>query len=88
MLFQLIFVHQYNQIIFLKNLDVKFENEYNRAIDDFVEQHTETPEPYNPDEMKQIAQKLQTMFGDRMREEEELIDDLPSIQIDISKTIH
>ena len=81
------YTFQRNQIIFLKNLDARFEDEYNRAIDDFVETNSETPEPYNPQEMQQIAEKLQTMFGERLREQEE-IDDLPVITVDISKTIH
>jgi hypothetical protein len=74
-----------NQIIFLKDLDAKYEDEYNRAIDDFVGSHS--PAPYNPEEMKELAEKLQTMFKDRIQTEEE-IDDLPLIHIDISKTIH
>lgn len=81
------YTFQRNQIIFLKNLDARFEDEYNKAIDDFVDQNAEGQAPYNPQEMQQLAEKLQTMFGDKLREEEEA-DDLPTILVDISKTIH
>jgi hypothetical protein len=73
-----------NQIIFIKDLDARYEAEYNRAIDDFVGSHT--PQPYNPEELQELTDKLQTMFKDKLKEED--IDDLPFITVDIPKTIH
>jgi len=78
------YTFQKNQIIFIKNLDPKYEAEYNRAIDDFIAMNAQVPEPYNPNEMQELADKQQAMFKDRMEEFEEF----PSIQVESSKTIH
>ena len=74
-----------HQIIFIKDLDPKYEGEYNHAIDDFIGLNAETPQSYNPNEMKELAEKLQNMFR-----RDEFDEELPeSIVIpDTSKTIH
>ena len=77
-----------NQIIFMKDLDPKYEPEYNRAIDDFVAGSAEAPQPeYNPQELQQITDKLQNLFRENLKNEDDL-EELPSIHLDISKTIH
>jgi hypothetical protein len=75
-----------NQIVFIQDLNPKYESEYNKAIDDFVGQSTE-PEPYNPQEMQELAERLQNMFRDKVKSEEDL-DDFPVFTIESSKTIH
>jgi hypothetical protein len=80
------YTFQKNQIIFLKELDPKYEQEYNRAIDDFINIASE-PMPYNPNELKELTEKLQTMFGNNLIDDEE-IDLDPKITVDTSKLIH
>jgi len=73
-------------LIFLKNLDERYVDEYNRSVDDSVGNIPE-PEPYNPEELQQLTDKLSNLFKDRLRYEEE--EDLePKIVLDISNTIH
>ena len=74
-----------HQIIFVKDLDPKYEAEYNHAIDDFVGLNAQTPIQNNPEEMRDLAEKLQNLF----RRDEDF-EELPeSILIpDTSKTIH
>ena len=74
-----------HQIIFVKDLDPKYEAEYNHAIDDFVGLNAQAPIQNNPEEMRDLAEKLQNLF----RRDEDF-EELPeSILIpDTSKTIH
>ena len=74
-----------HQIIFIKDLDPKYEGEYNHAVDDFIGMNAQVPQPYNPDEMKELAEKLQNMFRKEEYEEE-----LPEVMVipDTSKLIH
>jgi hypothetical protein len=81
------YAFQRNQIIFIKDLDDKYQDEYNRAVDDFIALHSETPEPPpSVEELQQLTDKLNNLFRNRI--EEDNIDDLPSIHVDASKTIH
>jgi hypothetical protein len=80
------YTFQKNQIIFIKDLDAKYEQEYNRSIDDFIQTNSE-PMPYNPNELKELADKLQNMFRNNLIDEDE-IDLDPKITIDTSKLIH
>ena len=74
-----------HQIIFIKDLDPKYEAEYNHAIDDFIGLNSQQQAPTNVEDVKALAEKLQNMF----RREEDF-DELPeSIVIpDTPKTIH
>ena len=74
-----------HQIIFVKDLDPKYEAEYNHAIDDFVGLNAQALIQNNPEEMRDLAEKLQNLF----RRDEDF-EELPeSILIpDTSKTIH
>jgi hypothetical protein len=78
------YTFQKSQIVFIKDLDPKYEAEYNHAIDDFISVSCKNPEPVDAQEMQELTEKLQAMFKDRMFEEEEF----PSIQIDSPKVIH
>ena len=82
------YTFQRSQIIFIKDLDPKYEAEYNRSIDDFVGSNTGNPEPYNPAELQELTDKLQNLFRDRVKSDEDLIDELPVVTVDIPKTIH
>jgi len=79
------YAFQKNQVIFMKDLDARYEEEYNRAIDDFVGQNTQTPIPYDPNELQDLTDKLQRMFRDKLGED---LEDLPPINIDGNKTLH
>ena len=84
------FTFQKQHLIFLKDMDPKHEIDYNTAIDEFIAMTAAKAQPYDPDELKNLTEKLQNMFKDRLPKEEnyEDIDELPSIRIDSSKTIH
>jgi hypothetical protein len=82
------YTFQRSQIIFIKDLDSKYEAEYNRSIDDFVGSNAENQEPYNPAELQELTDKLQNLFRDRVKSDEDLIDELPVVTVDIPKTIH
>jgi hypothetical protein len=82
------YTFQKSQIIFIKDMDQKYEAEYNRSIDDFVGSSQESPAPYNPDELQQLTEKLQNMFRDKVKTDEDLLDELPMVTVEISKTIH
>jgi hypothetical protein len=71
-------------------MDPKHEIDYNTAIDEFIALSAAKAQPYDPDELKNLTEKLQNMFKDRLNKEEtfEDIEELPSIRIDSSKTIH
>ena len=74
------YTFQKNQIIFMKDLDSKYEAEYNRAIDDFVGMTAENPLAYDPNELQDLTDKLQRMFRDKIVESD--VEDLPSIYFD------
>ena len=84
------FTFQKQHLIFLKDMDPKHEIDYNTAIDEFIALSAAKAQPYDPDELKNLTEKLQNMFKDRLNKEEtfEDIEELPSIRIDSSKTIH
>lgn len=82
------YTFQKSQIIFIKDMDQKYEAEYNRSIDDFVATNSSTPQPYNPDELQELTDKLQNLFRDKIKTDEDLIEELPVVTLDISKTIH
>lgn len=79
------FTFNKQHLIFLKDLDDRYVDEYNRSVDESLGNIPE-PEPYNPDELKQLTERLQNMFREHVREEEEDLE--PKIVLDISKTIH
>lgn len=81
------YTFQRNQIIFLKDLDPQYEKEYNQAIDDFVNVHTPNPEPYDPEEIAKLTEKLNNLFREHVKSDEEL-EELPKIVLNPSKTIH
>ena len=82
------YVFQKNQIIFVKDLDPKYEDDYNKAVDDFISvQSQKHAPPYNPNEIKELADKLQNMFRNNLIEEDE-IDLDPTIMVDTSKLVH
>jgi hypothetical protein len=65
-------------------MDPRYVEEYHRSVDDFIGASNPTPEAYNPNEMKELADKLKNMFRDNID-----MDELPeSFQIEGSKTIH
>jgi hypothetical protein len=71
-------------------MDPKHEIDYNTAIDEFIAMTAAKAQPYDPDELKNLTEKLQNMFKDRLPKEDNFddIEELPSIRIDSSKTIH
>jgi hypothetical protein len=80
------YIFHKHQIVFIKDLDPKYETEYNRAIDDFIGMNTEAPPPpYNPEEIQQLTEKLQNMFR-----RDEFEEELPEAMMipDTPKTIH
>lgn len=81
------FTFNKHQIIVLKDLDPNREDDYNRAIDDFIETTSAMKKPHDPEEVKKLTDKLQKMFGDYLSSDEDL-EELPSITVDSSKTIH
>jgi len=84
------FTFQKQHLIFLKDLDPRHEADYNTAIDEFIAISTQQAPTYDPDELKKLTDKLQSMFRDRLSDENsfEDIEELPSIRVDSSKTIH
>jgi len=82
------YTFQKSQIIFIKNMDQKYESEYNRSIDDFVGSNAENPVPYNPEELQELTDKLQNLFRDRIKSDEDLLEEFPVVTVDIPKTIH
>jgi hypothetical protein len=76
-----------NNIIFIKDLDPRYETEYERSVDDFVGNVGDVPEPHNPEELQQLHDKLASMFREHVSEEDD-IEALPSIHVDTSKLIH
>lgn len=74
-----------HQIVFVKDLDVQYEAEYNRAIDDFINANAKSHPATSEEEMKELALKLQNMFKSADYEEE-----LPEALVipNTSKTIH
>lgn len=76
-----------NHIIFMKDLNPSHLDSYHIAVDDFVgtSGYSTQPEPSNVEELKQLADKLQNMFKDRVKEEE--IEESIFINTD-SKLIH
>jgi len=81
------YAFQKYQIIFIKDLDSRYEAEYNRAIDDFVGMTAENPLAYDPNELQDLTDKLQRMFRDKISESDD-IEDLPPIHLDGTKTLH
>jgi hypothetical protein len=80
------FTFNKQHLIFLKDLDERYIDEYNRSVDESLG-NIPDPEPYNPEELKQLTDKLSNLFRDRLKED--LEEDLePKIVLDISKTIH
>jgi hypothetical protein len=71
------YTFQKSQIIFIK-----------RSIDDFIASNSSSPAPYNPDELQELTDKLQNLFRDKIKTDEDLIEELPVVTLDISKTIH
>lgn len=84
------FTFQRQHLIFLKDLDPKHETDYNTAIDEFIALSAEQAPSYDPDELKKLTEKLQNLFRDRLNNEDNFddIEELPSIRVDSSKTIH
>jgi hypothetical protein len=80
------FTFQKQHLIFLKDMDPKHEVDYNTAIDEFIALSAAKAQPYDPDELKKLTEKLQNLFKDNLIDDE--IEELPSIRVDSSKTIH
>ena len=79
------FTFSRHHIIVLKDMDPRYVDEYHRSVDDFIGANTPSPKAYNPDELQELANKLQNMFRDNL----ETVDELPeSFQIEGTKTIH
>jgi hypothetical protein len=78
------FTFHKQHVVVLKDMNPRYIDEYHRSVDDFLG-HVTPPEPYNPEELKQLTEKLQNMFRDRIDGDEDLPE---SIHIDGSKTIH
>lgn len=79
------FTFNKQHIIVLKDLDPRYVEEYHKSVDDFLGQ-AQPPQPYDPNELKELSDKLKSMFRDHIDE-----DDLPetlSINIDGNKTLH
>lgn len=74
-----------HHVLFIQDMDPRYIEEYHRSVDDYLGNIGATPQAYNPNEMKELADKLQNMFR---REETE--EDLPEVMIipDTSKLIH
>ena len=73
-------------IIFQKEMNPKYLDAYNQAVDDFIAepQIAGTPDPQRAEDIKALADKIQSIFG---REEE--FDDVDPILVNTdSKTIH
>ena len=73
-------------VLFIQDMDPRFIDEYHKSVDDFLGHATTLPqEAYNPNEMKELAEKLQNMFRREEYEEE-----LPDVMVisDTSKLIH
>ena len=67
-------------------MDPRYIDEYHKSVDDFLGHATTLPQAaYNPNEMKELAEKLQNMFRREEYEEE-----LPDVMVipDTSKLIH
>lgn len=80
------FTFQKQHLIFLKDMDPKHEVDYNTAIDEFIALSAAKAQPYDPDELKKLTEKLQNLFKDNLIDDD--IEELPSIRVDSSKTIH
>jgi hypothetical protein len=78
------FVFNKHQTIFQKELDSRYLNEYNNAVEDFVNGANHVPEP-NPEELQELTEKLSNLFRDRLDLEEE---DVSITVPDTSKLIH
>lgn len=74
-----------SQIIFIKELDSIHLESYHSAVDDFVGSSGFT-QPANVDELKQLTDKLQTMFKDKIKDTDDL-DESIFVNTD-SKLIH
>ena len=78
------FTFNKHHIVILKDMDRRYIDEYHRSVDDFIGASNPAPAT-NPQEMQELANKLQNMFRDKF----EALDELPDfIQIEGSKTIH
>lgn len=73
-------------VLFIQDMDPRYIDEYHKSVDDFLGHATTLPQvAYNPNEMKELAEKLQNMFRREEYEEE-----LPEVMVipDTSKLIH
>lgn len=73
-------------VLFIQDMDPRYIDEYHKSVDDFLGHATTFPqEAYNPNEMKELAEKLQNMFR-----REEFEEELPDVMVipDTSKLIH
>lgn len=84
------FTFQKQHLVFLKDMDPKHESDYNTAIDEFIALSAAKVPDYDPDELKKLTDKLQNLFKDRLNSDDNFddIEELPSIRVDSSKTIH
>ena len=79
------FVFNKHQLIFHKPLDERYLPEYNQAVDDFVQGSNGVQEPLpNPEELKELTEKLSNLFRDRLEDDEDESFTVPNT----SKLIH
>ena len=82
------YVFQKYNILIVHELDPKYEEEYNRAVDDFISVHANKPSHYDPDEIKKLTEKLNKMFKDDLIVDDDIDLQPAFVMIDDPKTIH
>lgn len=81
------FTFHKQHIVVLKDMDPRYVDEYHKSVDDFIGASNPAPPAYNPQEMQELAQKLQNMFRDKL-EEEEIYPETISLNIKGNNTLH
>jgi hypothetical protein len=80
------FTFNKQHIIVMKDLDPRYVDEYHHSVDDFINQST-SPQAQNPEELKDLSEKLKSLFKDRLSEEEDY-PEMISLNHDGIKIIH
>ena len=77
-----------HQLIFLKDMDMRYVDDYHRAVDDFCALQAEVPTPpASAQEIEELADKIKSMFKGKISEDDE-DEPTPSIHVIGSKLIH
>ena len=81
------FTFNKQHIIVLKEMDPSYIEEYHRSVDDFIGASAPDPQPYNPNEVQELTDKLKNMFRDKLSEDEDY-PEIISLNINGNKTLH